>query len=243
LNTRRCASPPTVFFRADTVCYPISRRSVILARRNFVNKASQRQNRFNFGGAEGESSKIPRAKERGKRGRRIFRGPRPTPTLLFNQSILMGVTMKLNISASAILIAALLPLTACADLPGDHPGYLHALTDLRDARWNLEHRAGDAAVSDREDVAIVEIDRAIGEVKKAAREDDKNLGNHPPEDARLNHAGRLHHAVELLEKAHNDLAREEDNPEARELKHRALDHVDRALEAAKQAVHAAANSL
>jgi hypothetical protein len=146
--------------------------------------------------------------------------------------------MKLNISA-AIAIAALLPLTACADLPGEHPGYLHALTDLRDARWNLEHRAGDAAVSSQEDVAIVEIDRAIGEVKKAAREDNKNLNDHPHEDANLNHAGRLHHAVELLEKAHNDLAHEEDNPEARDLKHRALDHVDRAVEAARQALHAA----
>jgi hypothetical protein len=149
----------------------------------------------------------------------------------------------MKLSVSAIMIATLLPLTACADLPGEHPGYLHALTDLRDARWNLEHRPGDAAVSAQEDVAIVEIDRAIGEVKQAAREDEKNLGYHPPEDAKLNHAGRLHHAVELLQKAHNDLAREEDNPEARELKHRAVDHVDRALEAAKQAVRAAANSL
>jgi len=151
--------------------------------------------------------------------------------------------MNLKTSAIAALFALSLPLVACADLPGAHPGYLHALTDLRDARWNLEHRPGDAAVSAQEDIAIVEIDRAIGEVKKAAREDDKDLQNRPHEDAKLNHAGRLHHAVELLEKAHNDLAKEEDNPEARELKHRALDHVDRAIEASKQALRAASNGL
>ncbi|HSY27956.1 MAG TPA: hypothetical protein VK832_10665 [Burkholderiaceae bacterium] len=151
--------------------------------------------------------------------------------------------MKLKLSATAALFAVLLPLAAHADLPGDHPEYLHALTDLRDARWNLEHRAGDAAVSSNEDNAIVEIDRAIDEVKKAAREDGKNPYEHPHEDAHLNRAGRLHHAVELLDKAHNDLAREEDNPEARNLKHRALDHVDRAIGSAKQALHAAENGM
>lgn len=151
--------------------------------------------------------------------------------------------MKFKLSATAALFAVLLPLAAHADLPGDHPGYLHALTDLRDARWNLEHRPGNAAVSAGEDVAIVEIDRAIDEVRHAARQDGKDLYEHPREDAKLNNAGRLHHAVELLEKAHSDLAREEDNPEAREFKHRAIEHLDRAIGGAKQALHAAENSM
>jgi Sec-independent protein translocase protein TatA len=122
-------------------------------------------------------------------------------------------------------------------VPGDHPAYLHALADLRDARWNLEHRPGDAAVGAQSNTAITEIDRAIGEIKKAAREDEKNLHNHPRDDANLERPGRLHRAVESLEKAHGDLAKEEANPETRELKRRALDHVDRAIEAAKHAVH------
>ncbi len=143
--------------------------------------------------------------------------------------------MKLKLSALAVLTLAL-PLAAGADLPGHHPGYLHALTDLRDARWNLEHRSGDRAVNTQEDVAIDEIDAAIGEIKKAAREDGKNLGDHPHEDARLDHSGRLHHAVELLRKTHGDLDNEEDNPEARGLKHRSLEHVDRAIQAAEHAL-------
>jgi hypothetical protein len=151
--------------------------------------------------------------------------------------------MKLKLSAAAALIAVFVPLAAHADLPGDHPYYIHALSDLRDARWNLEHRAGDAAVSANEDVAIVEIDRAIEEVKHAARADWKDTYEHPHEDAHLNHSGRLHHAVELLKKAHEDLAQEEDNPEARALKHRALEHVDHALDAARNALHAAENGM
>jgi len=145
--------------------------------------------------------------------------------------------MTFKLVATSLLLAAALPLAAHADLPGQHPGYLHALSDLRDARWNLEHRPGDGAVSSQEDVAIEEIDQALGDVKNAAREDDKNLRDHPHEDARIDHPGRLHHALELLRKAHDDLAIEEDNPEARGLKRRAMDHVDRAMEAAKHAIH------
>ncbi len=87
--------------------------------------------------------------------------------------------MKLKFIAITALAAAVMPLAAYADVPGSHPGYLHALSDLRAARWNLEHRPGDAAVSTQEDIAISEIDRAIGEVKKAAMEDAKNLGDRP----------------------------------------------------------------
>ncbi len=144
--------------------------------------------------------------------------------------------MKLKLIAIAVLMTAALPFAAHADLPGDHPGYLHALSDLRAARWNLGHRPGDTAVSIQEDIAITEIDRAIGEVKKAAREDAKNLNARPQDDANLDRSGRLHHAVELLQQAHGDLDREEDNPEARGLKRRALEHVDLAVEAARHAI-------
>jgi hypothetical protein len=65
---------------------------------------------------------------------------------------------------AGVALAFVLPLAANADLPGNHPAYLHALSDLRAARWMLEHRAGDAAVSGQEDVAITEIDAAINEM-------------------------------------------------------------------------------
>lgn len=91
--------------------------------------------------------------------------------------------MSFHPTAGLLAIALALPFVAHAEVPGNHPDYLHALTDLRDAHWNLEHRPGDAAVSSQEDLAITEIDAALGEVKKAAHEDEKNLHDRPHEDA------------------------------------------------------------
>ena len=150
----------------------------------------------------------------------------------------MSHKLSTTVLATLALAASFTALSAnAADLPGHHPAYLHALTDLRDARWNLEHRPGDTAVSSQEDVAIVETDRAIQEAKVAAAEDGKNLGDHPHEDANINRAGRLHHALELLQKAKNDVAREEDNPETRDLRNRIVQHTDLAIEATRHAIH------
>ena len=150
----------------------------------------------------------------------------------------MSHKLSTTVLATLALAASFTALSAdAADLPGHHPAYLHALTDLRDARWNLEHRPGDTAVSSQEDVAIVETDRAIQEAKVAAAEDGKNLADHPHEDANINRAGRLHHALELLQKAKNDVAREEDNPETRDLRNRIVQHTDLAIEATRHAIH------
>jgi hypothetical protein len=146
----------------------------------------------------------------------------------------------MNFKHSPLLLAAIAAIAAttasATDLPGHHPAYLHALTDLRDARWNLEHRPGDAAVSGQEDVAITEIDRAIAEARKAAGEDGKNLADHPHEDAKVDHAGHLHRAQDLLHKAHDDVHAEEDNPETRELRNRVDGHIDLALRATEHAI-------
>src|SRR5271163_1224799 len=144
--------------------------------------------------------------------------------------------MKLKQSLFALLFAAVLPLAAHADLPGKHPAYLHALSDLRDARWKLEHRPGDAAVSGQEDVAITEVDKAIGEIKKAAIDDGKNLEDHPPVQGINDRPGRLHKAAELLRKVHGDVAREEDDPFTKGLRDRAIMHIDEALHATEHAI-------
>jgi hypothetical protein len=137
---------------------------------------------------------------------------------------------------SALMLMAALPFAANADLPGKHPYYLHSLSDLRTARWMLEHRPGDAAVSGQEDVAITEIDRAIGEIKKAAIDDGKDIHDHPKVDVPNDHPGRLHKALELLRKVHSDIDREEDDPMTQGLKGRALHHVDEAIHATEHAL-------
>ena len=140
--------------------------------------------------------------------------------------------MKLNyrnwLGVSSLVVFVALPFAANADLPGKHPAYLHALSDLRTARWMLEHRPGDAAVSRHEDAAITEIDKAIGEIKHAAIDDGKDLHDHPGTDV-ADRPGRLHKALELLRQVHSDVAREEDDPMTRGLRNRAVGHIDAAI--------------
>ena len=126
---------------------------------------------------------------------------------------------------------------AMADLPGKHPGFLHALTDLRTARWFLNHQAGDAKVYGDEDVAISEIDAAIGEIKKAAIDDGKDLNDHPAVDTK-EHGSRLLKSIETLDAAERDVKGEEDNPEVKNLRHAAFEHIKKARDAANKA-HAA----
>jgi hypothetical protein len=155
--------------------------------------------------------------------------------------------MKFAPRLLAALVAAPLILAAagCVVTPppppppvhvAHHPAYLHALTDLRDARWNLEHRPGDSAVTTQEDIAIVEIDRAINEARTAAMEDGKNVAQHPPEDATIDRRGRLHHAVELLRKARRDVAEGESNPNTVDLRNRVVVHIDLAIHATERAI-------
>jgi hypothetical protein len=134
-------------------------------------------------------------------------------------------------------LLALVSLAANADLPGKHPYYLHALSDLRAARWMLEHRPGDAAVSGQEDTAIVEIDAAIGEIKHAAIDDGKDIHDHPAVQGPNDRPGRLHKALELLRKVHSDVAREEDDPMVKGLRNRAVGHIDGAIHATESAIH------
>ena len=134
-----------------------------------------------------------------------------------------------------LVFVGLLSVTASAQpLPGNHPAYLHALSDLRNARWLLERQPGDTKVYVNEDVAISEIDAAIREIKVAAIEDGKNTQDHPKIDVK-EHGSLLLRSIEALKAARNDIAREEDNPAARELRHHALEHIERATHAAERA--------
>jgi len=148
----------------------------------------------------------------------------------------MTVRRRTWLGASALLALIALPFAANADLPGKHPYYLHALSDLRAARWLIEHRPGDAHVSAHEDLAIHAIDDTIGELKRASIDDGKDLHDHPAVDAPNDHPGRLHRAVEILKKTHSDVDREEDDPTARGLKHRALHHIDEAIHQTEDAL-------
>src|ERR1700759_5079755 len=119
------------------------------------------------------------------------------------------------------LFLALSPSNAAAQ--GRHPAYLHALSDLRAARAHLE-RPDHGELRHEEKEAIHQINEAIDEIKKAAVEDGKDVDDHVNVDARMDWPGRLHRAMELLNKAHQDIEHQEDNQFAQGLQQRAFEH-------------------
>ncbi len=143
----------------------------------------------------------------------------------------------------ALLLALLLatPLAAAplasvrADTPGRHPFYIHALTDLRTARWLLLHRPDNPHAQE----AIHHIEAAIGDIKAAAYEDGKNLDDHPPIDVPPDWHGTLHRSLELLRGVRRDVAQPEDDHMARGLQRRSLGNVDEAI---RHVEYALANS-
>lgn len=143
--------------------------------------------------------------------------------------------MKISNSLTLALLAAVtLSLPACADMPGKHPFYLHAMSDLREARGLME-KLDKPTVDREEEKAILDIEAALHEMKHAAIDDGKDIFDHKPVDKHWRRTDRFHQAEELLNKALSDVAREEDDPAARGLQARIVEH----LEAAKRHVHRA----
>ncbi len=142
--------------------------------------------------------------------------------------------MTLRVNLPAVLLSLALPLLAGAagaqaPVPGHHPAYLQALTDLRDARWFLAHPRDGAPLEERERHAVVEIDRAIEQVQRAAYYDGKDVYEHPREDAYPDARGRLRRVSGLLRKSRDDVAEPEDNYQVRDLQRHAVERIDEAI--------------
>jgi hypothetical protein len=133
------------------------------------------------------------------------------------------------------ILAAFAVLAGCVSAPPPqrHPAYLHALSDLRAARWLINHRPGAWAQTNDEIEAVGQIDAAINDIKKAAFNDGKNPNDRPPVDEYPDHRGRIHEAVEYLNKARADISHEEDNAFANGLRDRAIGHIDAAIRASR----------
>lgn len=127
------------------------------------------------------------------------------------------------------VVAVAVPLALRADTPGPHPHYLHALSNLRAARANVERRGGDLKMRWDEHKAVAAIDLAIHDIKEAAIDDGKDINDHPPVDANLAMPGRLHHALDLLHEAHDEVTKYESNEFAHGLQARVIKHVNAAI--------------
>jgi hypothetical protein len=148
----------------------------------------------------------------------------------------MKSMINLSLAVFALLLAIPAVLSATPAPPREHPAYLHALTDLRTARAHLQRPDG-GELREQEKKAIHEIDDAIAEIKRASIDDGKDLNDHPPVDSHLAWPGRLHRALQLLDKARQDISQEEDNAFAQGLQQRAFDHIDKAHHHVEEAIH------
>ena len=151
--------------------------------------------------------------------------------------------MKAILSIPTLLLALAIGLPAPAamaagDLPGAHPGYLHALSDLRYARALLEQDAPEVVEHDQHR-ALHEIDEAIRVIKDVASEDGKDLNVHPPVQPEWPVLGRFHRALEAIGNAHSDVAASEHNESARGLRDEAIHHIDEAHRAVEHAIQTA----
>jgi hypothetical protein len=147
--------------------------------------------------------------------------------------------MKLRYAVLSVVLAAssLASFSAFAERHEDHPAYLHALSDLRAARWLLEHQGGDWRRTEDEAAAVSQIDEAIRDLQKAAVDDGKNPNDRPPVGEFRDGRGRIHAAIDYLKRARDDISHEEDNRWAEGLRDRSYHHIDQAIERARHAVH------
>ena len=141
-----------------------------------------------------------------------------------------------------LLVAFVTCLAPVAFAQGEHPAYLHALSDLRAARWLLEHVPGDWVRVNDEINAVRKIDDAINEIKRASIDDGKDLNYHPAVDERADHPGRLHDALDILRKARADINQEEDNAAIKGLRGRAAQHINEAIRFVESAIKAGGSS-
>jgi tetratricopeptide (TPR) repeat protein len=143
---------------------------------------------------------------------------------------------KLHVRMVLVLVG-IVSLAFCVSLHSNHPAYQHSLSDLRAARWMIEHRPGGWDLVWDEAEAVRQIDAAINEIKESAADDGKNIDSYPAVDARPDHAGRLQQALDLLNKAYTDINQEEINLFAKESRDRANGHIEAAIQATRNALN------
>ena len=149
----------------------------------------------------------------------------------------MKLGKSLSFAIALCLMLAMGSVKSEAQEYGHHPAYLHALSDLRLMRAYLDRPTPNDRIDDDSTRAIGEIDAAIQAIKEASIDDHKDLRDHMPIDARVTPVERYRKAREAGNAAWHDVDQEEDNGYARDLKHRALDHIEAANHIVDHIIH------
>jgi hypothetical protein len=139
-----------------------------------------------------------------------------------------------SLNRFAIIFAtglALALVAAANPAPAKYGSYQSALGQLRTARAYIEH-PDVGELHDQEKTAIAEIDAAIMELKTVA-DDGKGPSDHAPLDTHKRWIARLNEAAKLLDKAHDNVQKEDDSSGAKD---RAMQHIGRASKLIQQAI-------
>jgi hypothetical protein len=135
------------------------------------------------------------------------------------------------------LLIAITMFTSVASMAADHPAYLHALSDLRGARWLIDHRPGNSwKQSADESAAVRAIDAAMNDIKHAAIDDHKDINDHVGIQEINERIGRLRQASQLLRRTREDVNKRETNDFSQGLKVRALRDIDEAIKFTDKAI-------
>lgn len=119
-----------------------------------------------------------------------------------------------------------------------HPAYIHALADLRAARWLLNTKAGgnwQQGMDERN--ALGQIDAAMSDIRAVGIDDRKRQEDHGKLEDRPDHMGRLHEAIDFLKQARADLLQGEDDMFGNRLRERTYKNIDKAIESIRMASH------
>jgi len=146
------------------------------------------------------------------------------------------IIQKFAIAAAALaLVLAFAFFANATPAPERHANYLHALVDLRFARALISN-PDSGRIQDPERQAMADIDAAIQELKAAGIDNGKDLNDHPGIDSHLRWIPRLNKAGKVLDNAHDEAAKEEDDPSAQGLQGRILEHIGQARRHVEEAI-------
>jgi hypothetical protein len=141
-------------------------------------------------------------------------------------------------SIFSMMVIAVAVISSLSAMAAEHPAYLHALADLRGARWLIDHRPGNSWKQSQDEASAVRaIDAAINSIKQASIDDHKDINDHVGVQDINDRTGRLHQAVQLLRRTRGDVDQHEANDFAKGLKARALGQIDEAIKLTERAIN------
>jgi hypothetical protein len=141
-----------------------------------------------------------------------------------------------SLTGAAFALLSLMLLVPATPASAQGPAYMHALSDLRSARAYLQQDTR-REYKPAEHDAVVEIDKAIKEIEKAATRDGKDVWQAPPPQSGGDLNAPFHTALTLLREARADLQGGVDRPENMGLQMRSIQHVDDAISRLKPYIH------